>query len=223
MHQSERDWCNNSQARLLHGISFHVGRVSEWGVNWGSRWTSRCTGRSRATSLVPSLCLTLAVFLSALPHLSLLPPPVHRSGWEPGTNLPVHLIEQTWEPDTFRGKQGRHAGRQTTLASSNCEQRSWNSTNFSGGSDEHLCAWRGRSRACLGNAVCPRVIKHLFLKNKKKSLSSILAVTLDWKLWSRLYPLWVKWSATLRTGPMCSWRTWKPSGSVSTFITSIVL
>lgn len=170
MHQSERDWCNNSQARLLHSISFRVGRVSEWGVNWGSRWTSRCTGRSRATSLVPSLCLTLPVFLSALPHLSLLPPPVHRSGWEPGTNLPVHQIEQTWEPDTFRRKQGRHAGRQTTPASSNCEQRSWNSTNFSGGSDEHLCAWRGRSRACLGNAVCPRVIKHLFKKKKEKKL-----------------------------------------------------
>lgn len=110
MHQSERDWCNNSQARLLHSISFRVGRVSEWGVNWGSRWTSRCTGRSRATSLVPSLCLTLPVFLSALPHLSLLPPPVHRSGWEPGTNLPVHLIEQTWEPDNLTPSGENKAG-----------------------------------------------------------------------------------------------------------------
>lgn len=63
MHQSERDWCNNSQARLLHSISFHVGRVSEWGVNWGSRWTCRCTGRSRATSLVLSVWLSLSFSL----------------------------------------------------------------------------------------------------------------------------------------------------------------
>lgn len=74
--------------------------------------------------------------------------------WLRTRHKPARLIEQTWEPDTFIEKQAGLLADKRDFTSPNCELRSWNSTNFSWGSDEHLCVCGYAGRGAGGSRAC---------------------------------------------------------------------